>query len=427
MDYLTRAGILKKDQVDGSLRRHAGQFVAAEGKVAQQGFGSAEPYIYENEIAGLGKPVKYQLINDAGWTELRRVDRHRSRRTHEVRRCFKKLVPIIQQSQVDYINDPAETNAIILDAGPAVQQRLGVQPGHGRLRGQDDDRPRPRRQRARQRRSATWSPDRSRRSSTSSGRRWRTVQRFDSQASRTVEGLAPGRHRLRGDRTTFYWDQEQLAVARPVLEAGPQRVSGRVPSSTWRRTSAPAASSAGSVCSAMLWHRPPALGTKIIHVGHIASSIWASWPAPAGIRRRQTEPRGGRLHQVDHRLGRRPPARSGPGLAVDDARPPARRQLVGTRSNSASASRRTASSVLRRSTVSVARPGTTLTRLGSAPCGRRCRPGAPPSSDRQLAHDAAIAGGDIARRRGASPSAWCRRGWPGRRSSAPARRCPARR
>jgi hypothetical protein len=30
--------------------------------------------------------------------------------------CFEKLVPIVQQAQVDYINDPAATNAMILDA-----------------------------------------------------------------------------------------------------------------------------------------------------------------------------------------------------------------------------------------------------------------------------------------------------------------------
>ena len=42
-------------------------FVAAEGADAQQGFGSAEPYIYENEVADWGKPVAYAYINDAGW------------------------------------------------------------------------------------------------------------------------------------------------------------------------------------------------------------------------------------------------------------------------------------------------------------------------------------------------------------------------
>ena len=50
------------------VRRHAGElFIADQGKAAQQGFGSAEPYIYENEVEDWGKPVKYAYINDTGW------------------------------------------------------------------------------------------------------------------------------------------------------------------------------------------------------------------------------------------------------------------------------------------------------------------------------------------------------------------------
>ena len=67
MDYFTQTGILSADQVDGSYDGTPATFVAAGGNDAQQGFGSAEPYIYENEVAGLEKPVAYQYINDAGW------------------------------------------------------------------------------------------------------------------------------------------------------------------------------------------------------------------------------------------------------------------------------------------------------------------------------------------------------------------------
>jgi hypothetical protein len=50
MDYFTQSGILSSDQVDGSYDGTPALFVADQGASAQQGFGSAEPYIYENEV-----------------------------------------------------------------------------------------------------------------------------------------------------------------------------------------------------------------------------------------------------------------------------------------------------------------------------------------------------------------------------------------
>src|SRR4029079_2554603 len=54
---------------------------------------------------------------------------------------------------------------------------------------------------------------------------------------------------------------------------------------TWSNTLAPRARSSGAVYSAMLWLSPFTDGTKIIDVGQTLASIWASWPAPLGMRR----------------------------------------------------------------------------------------------------------------------------------------------
>ncbi len=116
MDYFTSQGILKASQVDGSYSGDSSLFVADEGKAAQQGFGSAEPYNYENIIEGWGKAVKYQYINDAGWNNYAESIATRPDNIETYRACFEKLVPIIQQASVDYLNDPTRTNAIILDA-----------------------------------------------------------------------------------------------------------------------------------------------------------------------------------------------------------------------------------------------------------------------------------------------------------------------
>ncbi|WP_426512649.1 hypothetical protein ACPPVO_19640 [Dactylosporangium sp. McL0621] len=115
MEYFTGKGILKKSQVDGSYDGTPANFVASGGKFAQQGFATAEPYIYEHEVKAFGKPVKYQLIADAGFDFYQQMLSIRSGEKDKLAPCLKKLVPIMQQAQVDFMNDPASTNKLILD------------------------------------------------------------------------------------------------------------------------------------------------------------------------------------------------------------------------------------------------------------------------------------------------------------------------
>ncbi len=67
MDYLTGSNILPKAVTDGGYDGTPAQFVAAKGKDGQQGFATAEPYIYKNEVKAWGKDVKFQLIYDTGY------------------------------------------------------------------------------------------------------------------------------------------------------------------------------------------------------------------------------------------------------------------------------------------------------------------------------------------------------------------------
>ena len=116
MDYFTSSGILSPDQVDGSYDGTPALFIADQGESAQQGFGSAEPYIYENEVPDWGKPISYAYINDAGWENYAESIATKPENIETYAECFEKLVPMIQQASVDYLNDPTRTNALILDA-----------------------------------------------------------------------------------------------------------------------------------------------------------------------------------------------------------------------------------------------------------------------------------------------------------------------
>jgi len=115
MAYLTGTGVLKKSQVDGSYDGKPGNFVAAGGKVAQAGFATSEPYIYEHEVRQWAKPVKYALVNEAGYPFYPQALAIRAADKAKLAPCLKKLVPIVQRAQVDFLANPNATNQLVLE------------------------------------------------------------------------------------------------------------------------------------------------------------------------------------------------------------------------------------------------------------------------------------------------------------------------
>ena len=115
MEYFTANGILDAKQVDGNYDGTPANFVADGGKAAQQGFATSEPYYYENVLTDWAKPVMYQTIHDAGWTAYAQSLGGLPATIEANKDCLTLLVPMIQQSQVDYVTDPARANALILD------------------------------------------------------------------------------------------------------------------------------------------------------------------------------------------------------------------------------------------------------------------------------------------------------------------------
>jgi hypothetical protein len=116
MSYLTGAGILKKSQVDASYDGKPARFVTAGGKVVQQGFITAEPWQYENEVKAWHKPVKSLLIEKSGYGNYGETIGVRKADLAKLSPCLKLLVPMIQQAQVDYAKDPSTANKIIVEA-----------------------------------------------------------------------------------------------------------------------------------------------------------------------------------------------------------------------------------------------------------------------------------------------------------------------
>ncbi|MET0451377.1 MAG: ABC transporter substrate-binding protein [Mycobacterium sp.] len=116
MSYLTGSGILSPDQVDGSYDGTPANFVADGGKAAQQGFASSEPQLYQDEVEGWKKPIKYQLIHDVGFPSYKSAMSVRSGDLEKNAACLAKLVPVLQRGAIDYLASPDAATKVILDA-----------------------------------------------------------------------------------------------------------------------------------------------------------------------------------------------------------------------------------------------------------------------------------------------------------------------
>ena len=115
LEVFVAEGVVSKDQIDPSYDGAPTRFISEGGKIAQQGFASAEPWQYENEFTEWGKAVAYELIHDAGFEIYAAPLAIRASQKDELSDCLKKFVPIVQQAAIDFIQDPARTNAMIVD------------------------------------------------------------------------------------------------------------------------------------------------------------------------------------------------------------------------------------------------------------------------------------------------------------------------
>ena len=116
LEVFKAEGVVSEDQIDPSYDGGPSRFISEGGKIAQQGFASAEPWQYKNEFTEWGKDVKYQLIHDAGFEIYAATLAIRQADKEALSDCLKLFVPIVQQAAIDFVNSPDRANAIIIDA-----------------------------------------------------------------------------------------------------------------------------------------------------------------------------------------------------------------------------------------------------------------------------------------------------------------------
>jgi hypothetical protein len=125
---LQEQGVITPAQLDTSYEGTPARFVS-DPRILQQGYVTAEPYLYEQEIPEWGRPVAHQKLADYGYSVYPSALSVRSDRLAELRPCLAELVPIMQQAQLDYLTDPGPTNALIVELVEAYQTGWTYSPG----------------------------------------------------------------------------------------------------------------------------------------------------------------------------------------------------------------------------------------------------------------------------------------------------------
>jgi hypothetical protein len=92
--------------VDASYDGSPSAFVASRGQIAVQGYATNEPYTLAHEVPAWGKPVAYQLVYDTGYPNYANILAVRTDKRDALDACLHRLVPMLQQAQVDFITNP---------------------------------------------------------------------------------------------------------------------------------------------------------------------------------------------------------------------------------------------------------------------------------------------------------------------------------
>ena len=111
MRYLVSQGVVASDKVDTNYK---GSLMLATDDIAHQGFATSEPFRYANLESG-AIDTAYQLVHDAGWTSYPQNLAINKLRLDALRPCLARLVPMMQQAQIDFVTSPDRTVATILD------------------------------------------------------------------------------------------------------------------------------------------------------------------------------------------------------------------------------------------------------------------------------------------------------------------------
>lgn len=119
--YLEAKGELHKSQIDGAYNGSPGDFVASGGSLISGGYATYEPYFYSHLLPAWDKPIAYQLIETTGYNPYSNTTFVTPSNLKKYAKCLSKLVPMIQQAQISYLQSPSRVNKLIVQLANAYK------------------------------------------------------------------------------------------------------------------------------------------------------------------------------------------------------------------------------------------------------------------------------------------------------------------
>jgi hypothetical protein len=115
LQVLGDSGMVDEGTIDYSYDGSLSRFVTSEGADMLLGYATNEPYRLENETEQWMEQVDYISLSDMGWESYGGIWAVRPDTIESQSACLTALVPMIQQAQIDYLEDPAPVNELLVD------------------------------------------------------------------------------------------------------------------------------------------------------------------------------------------------------------------------------------------------------------------------------------------------------------------------
>ena len=112
--FLINKGIVPESSFDDSFDGSYARFVA-DTSLLQQAFITETPYRLKHEIKQYGRDVGSLLVSKSGYDPYLSSLAVKKSRLTELTPCLTRLVPIVQQAQIDYLKNPRPTNQVMVD------------------------------------------------------------------------------------------------------------------------------------------------------------------------------------------------------------------------------------------------------------------------------------------------------------------------
>jgi len=112
VQYLISKGVPESAFIGGYAGDLA-KFVTGQGMIIQQGYATSEVYNLEHATPAWDKPVDFHFISSYGMNDYDEVVEVAKDKLPAMRACLQRLVPMIQQAAVDYIEHPQVVNEVL--------------------------------------------------------------------------------------------------------------------------------------------------------------------------------------------------------------------------------------------------------------------------------------------------------------------------